>query len=104
VAVAQETVDPAHVGHADDRAQAHSVGVLLRHPDPGVVRKDPELVETDLARRSRPCLDALHDADTVIRVDDLLTDLEDHADLLVFLSTALADWPVGKGIEPMRRV
>ena len=81
LAVAEQGEDLADVGGADHRAQAHAVGVLLRHPHAGVVGEDPELVEADLAAGDRARLDALDDADAVIRVDDLLTDLELHGDL-----------------------
>jgi hypothetical protein len=61
--------------------QADAVGVLLGHPYPGVVREDAQLVETNLARRRGSGLDALNHSDAMIRVDDLLTNLELHADL-----------------------
>src|SRR5262249_15872537 len=79
--VPQQVEDLADVVGGDDVPQADAIGVLLGHPDAGVVRQDTELVEADLSGRRGTGLDALHDADAVVRVDDLLTDLEIHTDL-----------------------
>src|SRR6185295_5866395 len=74
--VAQHGEDLLDVTHADDVTKADPVGVLLGHPDSRIVRQDPELVKTDLPRRRGTRLNALDDPDSVVWVDDLLTDLE----------------------------
>src|SRR5262249_25445786 len=99
-AVAEKGEDLANVGAADHRTQPDAVRVLLRNPDAGIVGEDAQLVEADLPARGRPRLYALHDSDAVIRVDDLLADLEHHV-ALSFSGTRGP--PVGE-VEPLERI
>jgi hypothetical protein len=68
--------------------EADAVGILLRDPYARIVGKDPQLIKADLATGYRAALDALDDPDSVIRIDDLLSNLEVHTDLS-FLSSGL---------------
>src|SRR5262245_43957475 len=95
LAVAEQREDLAHLGGTNHGTQPHAVGVLLRDPDAGVVGEDPKLIEADLASRDRAGLDALHHPDSVIRIDDLLANLELHGGPL-FPWTGLGGAPAGK--------
>jgi hypothetical protein len=77
--VRKEVEDLPYFAGGDHRSKPNAISVLLWNPDAGVIGEDSKLVKADLAGRCGPCLDALHDADAVVRVDDLLTDLEVHA-------------------------
>src|SRR5262249_5658504 len=79
--VRQEVEDLPYVRVRDHMPESDAVGVLLRHPDPRVVREDPELIQADLAAGHGAGLNALYHPDAVVRVDDLLTDLEIHTNL-----------------------
>jgi len=99
LAVAEEIEDLADVGGADHGAKAHTVGVLLGNPHAGIVGEDTELVEADLATVDGPRLDALHDANSVIGVDNLLANLEFHGGPLFQFTAIVRVSPAGKGIE-----
>ncbi len=65
-------------GVANRAAQADAVGVPDRHEHHRLVRRNAERVEPARSAEDGFLFDALDDAETVIRVDDLVTDLECH--------------------------
>jgi hypothetical protein len=75
--VAEEMKQPLDLVVADRSPQADAVDVVHRDKHRRLVRH-PELVETASSPHDGLGLDTLDDPQTMIRVDDLVSDLECH--------------------------
>ena len=78
LAVAEQTKQPFHVVVADGAAEADAVDVGQRHEHSGVVGDDAEMIETAGGTEDGFFFNALDDPETMVRVDDLVTDLKCH--------------------------
>ena len=78
LAVAQEREQPLDFLVADGFAQTDVVHVCHRNQNRRVVRNNPEVKETARGAQNSFFFDPFDDAEPVVRVDDLVADLECH--------------------------
>ena len=78
LAVAEDPEEAIDLGVADGPAQAHAVGIPDRHEHRRLVGSDAEGIEPAGGAEDGFFFDTFDDAETVIRVNDLVTDLECH--------------------------
>ena len=78
LAVAEDSEQAIDFGVTNRAAQSDAVGVADGHEHHRLVRGNAEGVESARRAENGLLFDALDDAETVIRVDDLVTDLECH--------------------------
>jgi hypothetical protein len=78
LAVAEKREEPFDLLVADCPPQSHAVDVVHRNENRRFVRDHPEMIEA--AGGAEDCFgfDALNDAESVIWVNDLVTNLECH--------------------------
>ena len=77
-AVLEDLEDDAHVLPPGQGPEPDPVGVAHRHHDPRVVGEEPDLVAGMSAAVEERILDGLDDSHTVVRVDELIADVENH--------------------------
>src|SRR5262245_54503872 len=77
-AIAQEPEQPVNLLVADCAPEADAIDVVHRHQHGGLVRDHAQVIETAGRSENSFRFDALHNAETVIRVNDLVTNLECH--------------------------
>ena len=76
--VAEKTEQPIDLFVIDSAAQADAVNVVHRDEHCGFVRDHSQVVKTAGGSEDCFCFDALNDAEPVVWVNDLVTDLECH--------------------------
>src|SRR5207248_3529623 len=78
LAVAEQAEQPLDFLVGDGAAKADAVDVAHRHEHGRVVCDDAEMKEAAGGTKNGLVLDALDDTQTMIRVNDLITDLKRH--------------------------
>ena len=78
LAVAEQAEQPLDFVVADRAAEADAVDVAHGNEHGRFVRDDPEMIETAGGTENRFLLDAFDDAETMIRVNDLVADFKCH--------------------------
>ena len=78
LAVAQETKEPLDLFVGDGLSQTDVVDVGDRHEHRRVVRHDPQMKEAAGCTENGFLFNPFDDAESMVRVDDLVTDLECH--------------------------
>jgi hypothetical protein len=78
LAVAEEGEEPFDFLVVDRAPEAHAVDVVDRHEHRGFVGNHAQVVEAAGGAEYGFGFDALNDAESVVRVNDLVTDLKCH--------------------------
>jgi hypothetical protein len=78
LAVAEEGEQPLDFFVADGAAEANAVNVIHRHEHGCFVGDHSQMIETASCSQDGFGFDALNDAESVVWVNDLVTDLECH--------------------------
>ena len=78
LAVAKRAEEPLDFRVADRTPESDSIDVVDRHEHRRLVGHNAEVVKTARRAENRLLLDAFDDAETMIRVNDLVTDLKCH--------------------------
>jgi len=83
LAVAEQREEAIHFGIVDGLAEADAVYVRNRHQHGGVVCDDPQVEEPASRPENRLLFNTFNDAEPVVRVNDLVSDLECHVSLVL---------------------
>jgi hypothetical protein len=78
LAVAKEGKQPLDFFVVDGASETNAVNVIYRHQDGRFVGHHPQMIETASSSQDGFGFDALNDAESVVWVNDLVTDLECH--------------------------
>jgi hypothetical protein len=82
LAIAQQLEQPFNFFVRNGSSQANVVDIRNRHKHGRLVRQNPEMEKTAGSTENCLLFDLLDDPESMIRVDDLVTDLKSHVPLV----------------------